>query len=137
MSQVIGHGSQFQIGVPGSPETWTTILGVDSIDLGSNKVDTVDVTDMSTAGSARTFIGGLENSGDVTVKIKVKPGDATQTQLLAAKDGTVHDFKAIYPGAVRTVSFSGIISSADESIPGDKIPTYTVKIQISGPKVYS
>ena len=134
MTQKIGHGSQFEIGnADGPPETFTTVLGTSTIDFGSNKVDAVDNTDMGTAGNQRTYIGGLENSGDVTVKINVIPGDATQTKLFTARDGALHNFKAVYPGAVRTRSFAAVVLSIDESIPGDKLPTYTVKLQVSGP----
>jgi predicted secreted protein len=136
--QVIGHGSQLELGVVNAgTTTYTAIEGVTSIDFGSNKIDTVDNTDMGTTGTTRTFISGLENPGDLSAKINVVPGDTTQAALIAAKGLGVQVFKAIYPGAVRTVSFSGIITSIDESIPDDKLPTYSVKIQVTGPKTYS
>lgn len=132
--QVIGHGTTFALETSvGPPAVYESILGVNGVDFGSNKVDTVDNTDMTTSGNQRTYIGGLENSGDITAKFNVKPGDATQAALRAAKDSTVHGFQVTYPGAVRTRTFSGIITSIDESIPDDKLPTFTVKIQITGP----
>jgi predicted secreted protein len=138
MSQTIGHGSQLELGNgAGGSEIFQPIAGVMSIDLGSNKVDTHDVTDMGTAGTTRVFIGGLENSGDISAKLNVKPGDVSQLALFTAKDGLVHNFKTIYPGAVRTIAFAGIITSLDESVPDDKVPTLTVKIQITGPKTFS
>ena len=131
MSQTIGHGSKLQLGSGGGSETFTTINGVVSIDLGSNKIDTVDNTDLGTIGP-RTFVGALEDSGDITAKVNVIPGDVTQTSLFTAKDGAAHDWKIVYPGATRTISCAGIITSIDESIPDDKLPTYTLKIKISG-----
>src|SRR6185437_7766462 len=123
---MIGHGTQFEIET-GTPGTYTAIDGVLSVDFGSNKVDALDNTDMGVVGSKRTYEGGLENSGDVTIKINVKPGNASQTFLFTSKDGAAHNMKVIYPGNVRTKSFSGIILSIDESIPDDKLPTYTAK----------
>jgi hypothetical protein len=141
MGQVIGHGAKLELDTSNpangtSGDTWTQILGTTSIDLGSNKVDTHDNTDLGTPGTKRTFIPGLENEGDISVKINVIPGDATQTTLVAAK-GVLSYFKVIYPGAVRTIVFQGIITSIDESIPDDKLPTLTAKIQVSGGKTYS
>lgn len=133
LNQTIGHGSQLQLGSGGGGETFTSINGVMSIDFGSNKVETPENTDMGTTGTKRTFIGGLEDPGDVSVKLNVIPGDSTQASLHAAKDSAQHDFKVIAPGAVFTRAFSGIISSFDLSIPDDKIPTITVKIKVSGP----
>jgi|ERR1041385_3530430 hypothetical protein len=129
---MIGHGSKWEIGGPNSTDPYTEINGVNSADFGSNKVDVIDNTDMQTTGTTRTFEPGLENSGDLTIKYNVKPGDATQA-LIASNKGTLVYHKVIYPGAVRTRTFQGIILSADESIPDDKKPTGTVKIQISGP----
>ena len=127
-AQIIGHGSKLELDA-----AVTTTNGILSIDFGSNKVDTHDNTDMGTTGTARTFVGGLENSGDISAKFNIIPGDASQATLRAAKDGQIHTFKAIYPGAVRTRTFSGIITSYDEAIPDDKLPTFTIKIQITGP----
>jgi hypothetical protein len=131
MSQVIGHGSAFEVEsvVPG---TFTTIAGVTEVDLGSNKVDAIENTDMSTAGNKRTYQGGLEDPGDITVKINVKPGDASQTYVFTCKDATVRNFKIVYPGAVRTLAFAGIILSIDETITDQKLPTFGVKVKISG-----
>lgn len=135
MSQTIGHGTQLELGNGASgSEIFQPIAGVLSVDLGSNKVDTHDVTDMGTTGTTRQFIGGLENSGDISVKLNVKPGDTSQAALNTAKDGLQHNFKVVYPGAVKTIAFAGIITSIDESVPDDKVPTLTVKIQITGPK---
>lgn len=134
MGQTIGHGSKIQIGDGGSPtEVFAEIAGVSSIDFGSNKIDTVDNTDMGTAGNLRTFVSGLEDPGDVTVKINVKPGDTTQASLWAAK-GTTKNFKVAYPGGIRQIAFAGLVTSIDEAIPDDKLPTWTAKIKVSGAK---
>lgn len=133
-TQTIGHGSKLQLGDGATPtEFFTDVSGVSSVDFGSNKIDTVENTDMGTPGNLRTFIPGLEDPGDVSAKINVKPGNASQDALWAAK-GSTKNFKVIYPGGIRTVAFSGLIISIDESLPDDKLPTWTLKIKISGEK---
>lgn len=134
MSQIIGHGQQFEINTTGA--TYVAIAGVLDVSFGSNKVDTHDTTDVGTAGTARTFIPGLENPGDVSIKMNLLPGDATQADLYAAK-GVLTNFKAITAGSVSTRAFSGIITSLDVAIPDDKVATLTCKIQISGPVTIS
>lgn len=136
-ANIIGHGSKLQLGNSGGQgETYQTIAGCQSIDFGSNKLDSVDVTTLD-GPPVRQFIPGLENPGDISAKFNVLPGDTSQAGLFASKDGLVHDFKVIYPGAVRTITFQGFVTSIDESIPDDKSPTFSVKIQITGPKTYS
>lgn len=135
MTQIIGHGSQFEVNTTGT--TYVAVAGVTAVDFGSDKVDTHDTTDMGTTGITRTYIGGLENPGDVSIKMNLLPGDATQADLYTFKDGLPHNFKAITAGTVSTRTFSGIITSLDVAIPDDKLATLTCKIQISGPVVIS
>jgi hypothetical protein len=128
---LIGHGSKLTILGPTGTTTVNKILACMSIDFGSDKVDTHDTTDMLTPGTQRVKIPGLENSGDLAIKFNVKPGDASQQALRAAK-GQLYDYVVTYPGNVRTRSFTGIVSSIDESIPDDKAATGSAKIDISG-----
>ena len=128
---LIGHGSTLTVLGPTGTTTVNVAIGCISIDFGSNKVDTPEVTDMSTSGTQKVFIPGLENSGDISVKYYVKPGDAGQAALAAAK-GILYDFKAAYPGNFIVKSFTGIVNGIDESIPDDKPATRSAKIQVSG-----
>lgn len=131
---VIGHGSTLTIIGPTGTTTINASLACLSIDFGSNKIDTPESTDMLTAGTTKVFIPGLENSGDISLKYNVKPGDAGQAALAAAK-GILYDFKVTYPLNVRTKTFTGIVNGVDESIPNDKLATRSAKIQVSGPIV--
>jgi hypothetical protein len=128
----IGHGSSLKLGSGGESETFTAIDGVTSISFGSNKVDILDNTEMLTSGNNRVYQSGLEDAGDVTIKLNVRPGNTSQTALKAAKDGDPHNFQAVYPGEVWQKAFAGFIQSIDEDFPDDKKPTWTVKIKISG-----
>jgi predicted secreted protein len=132
MSQTIGHGSKLKIGDGATSENFTEITGVSDIAFGSDKVDSLDTTTLGSSGNNRSFIGGLHDPGEVTAKINVLPGDTTQALLFTAEDAELHNFKVIYPAATRTRSFAAIVVSLDESITYDKLPTYTVKLKISG-----
>lgn len=125
----IGHGSVFNM-IVGS--TTTPLAGVKSIAFGSDKVDALDTTNMSSAGITRTFIGGLHNPGDVTVKFNYEPTDASQATLYGLEDGQVHNFSVVYPGSIATESFSGIIVSLTKDVNDDKLAERTLKIQIAG-----
>lgn len=128
--ELIGHGTALEFNTTGS--TYVTIAGCQSIDTGSNKVDTHDVTNMSTAGTARAFIGGLKDSGDISAKFNLLPTDATQADLYAAQDGAVHNWKIVLPGAVQTLAFAAIVTSIDRGIPDDKTVTFSAKLKITG-----
>lgn len=131
---MIGHGSKLQFGPIATPVVYgTPVVGVQSIDFGSDKLDHIDNTDMLTPGNARTFEGGLFDAGDVTAKINLVPGDATQLALAATVGtGVVYSWQVIYPGTVRTRTFLGLALSLSEADPDDKKPTQTLKIKVSG-----
>src|ERR1700747_1789362 len=115
---MIGHGEQFEYNSTGV--TFVPVDGIQSVEFSGGKVDTLDNTDVSTVGNVRTYIGGLEDSGEVTIKMNLIPANASQIALRAQKDGAAHNFKYVYPGAVATESFSGIITGFDRSMPNDK-----------------
>lgn len=131
---VIGHGSVLTVIGPTGTTSVNQNVACLTIDFGSNKVDTPETTDMLTAGTTKVFIPALENSGDISAKANVKPGDPGQAALFASK-GILYDFKVAYPGNIRTRAFTGILNSIDESIPDDKPATKSYKIQVSGPIV--
>jgi hypothetical protein len=110
-------------------------LALTSLDKSGNKIDTPDVTDMLTTGIARVFLPGLENSGEVSLKYNVKPGDAAQAGYIATK-GVATDFK-LMDGLGNSAAFSGINTGIDYSFPDDKPVTASSKIQISGPVVWT
>lgn len=131
MAPLIGHGQQFEVNTTSS--TYVAVAGLLSVDPGSNKVDALDTTDCGTSGIDRAYTGGLRNPGDYSLKFNYLPTDATQQDLRTLEDGTVHNFKWILPGGTQTRQFAGIITSIDYSSPDDKLITFTVKIQVSGP----
>ena len=130
MAEQIGYGSVFSFLV-GS--TFTPLTNVLDFAYGSDKVDTIDNTDMSTASETRTFVSGLRNPGDITVKFNVTPGDATQQAFAALEGAGIQSFKTAMAGSVQVKTFSGIIESLDTTYPLDKLPVTTAKIKISGP----
>lgn len=128
----IGHGTVVNIIGPTGTATINAALACESVSFGSLKVDTHDVTDMASSGNTRKFVPGLVNSGDVSLKFFTKPGDVSQQALETALNAGLYDFSVVYPGTIRTRSFTGIVTSIDEEIPNDKPATKSAKIQISG-----
>lgn len=131
MAPIIGHGAQFELNTTGS--TYVAVAGCTSGSFGSNKVDSLETTDVGTSGTAKTFTPGLEDSGDFSAKFNYLPGDTTQQNLRTFKgDGLLHNFKYIAPGATQSRLFSGFITSIDMEWPDDKLVTFTCKIKLSG-----
>lgn len=125
---LIGHGSKLVIVGPHGGSAVNVDLDCQSIDTGSNKVDTPESTSMLSPGTARTFEPGLEDPGEITVKFFFDPTSAAQLALATAK-GKKYDFKIVYPGGIWQEAGMGIAQGHDTNIPDDKNITRTVKIK--------
>jgi hypothetical protein len=127
----VGYGMQLSFL---SSDAEVELHGLQSVQFGSDKVDTVDVTDTNAVNAAKVFIPGLHDSGDCTVVCNSLPEDTTQQALIALENPPASTtFSFVYPAAVGgSKTFTGIPVSHDESIPLDKEAKITFKIKISG-----
>jgi len=132
-NSVIGHGGAFSISNGDSPETFTSIDGVTSVEFGGSATDTLDDSAMGDSSLARTYIPGRTKAGDVTIKGWHKPGNTSQGKLVTArKSGAVTNFKYVYEGTAATETFAAIVVSYDKTITDDKQIEFTCKVTISG-----
>lgn len=131
---LIGYGLAFEFASVLSPTTFTTLEGVQSVTLGSAKVDQIDVTTVDTPNRTKVFLSGLEDPGDVTLTCNYLPGDTSQVALFAIKSaGIAVPMKVVYPNSLGSASFSGLVLSMDISFPLDKECKLTIKAKASGP----
>jgi hypothetical protein len=112
------------------------LLHIQDVTYSGNKVDTADTTDAAATSGYRTFIPALKDAGECTVKCVWYPGEPSQEGLETIK-GTVATWVHSLPNNLGTISFSGMIVSADHASPLDKAAELTVKIKISGPTTYA
>jgi Lambda phage tail tube protein, TTP len=136
---VIGHGSTLSLdttvnGTGASGDTWTPIGGLTDLNLDGIKIATVDTTDMSTPGIDRTFISALRDNGDLSAKMNLKPGDASQTAFLA-QAGVNAFYRILTAGGLVQIAFQGTLTDTGLSMPDDKLLTRSIKIKVSGPAV--
>ena len=107
------------------------------VSYSGSKADTADTTDTSVGqAGVKTFIGGLQEAGDVTVKGIWYPGDLSQ-EYVRTQFGTSSTFLHNLPNNLGTLSFSGIIVAYDHSAPMEKAGEYTLKVKISGSITYA
>jgi hypothetical protein len=107
------------------------------ITYSGTKVDTIDTTDTLVGqGGTKTFIFGLNDNGDLTIKGYWYPGDASQ-EYLRTITGVPATFVHTLPNNLGTVSFSGGITSYDHSAPMEKAGEWTLKVKVSGGFTYA
>lgn len=127
----VGYGMQLSFLSLGSE---VTLKGLQSVQFGSNKVDSVETTDTNAVNGVKSYIPGLEDPGDCTVVCNSLPEDTTQQALAALKTAkTVATFGFVYPAAAGggSKTFQGFVTSADENLPLEKEAKITYKIKIT------
>lgn len=112
------------------------IGGLTNASLGGGGVDFIDTTDHDVSDDARTFVGGLIDSGTLTLEGNFDEDDTGQGYLLdnaAASAACVVTFSDS-----STASFSAIIGKMDIDNGGldDKV-TFTCPLKITGAITYA
>lgn len=125
--------SAYTSGGTATPVQWTQVGGVISFDRQDGEGSDIDVTDLDS--TAKQYLVGLQDSGNLSLEINVKTADAGQAACAVAKAAaSVKDFKVELPnGATRT--FSGIVKSMPEQGGVDAKISGSLAIRITGPVV--
>lgn len=135
---VFGKGTLIQRGDGGSPEVFTTIPEVRSIEGPGGPADVLDVTTHSTAGFFREKLSGLIDAGALAFQINYVPNNAQHngtTGLLADwKNRTARNYKLIFPNVgATTFLFRGQITNFSIGAPVDNVLVCDVTITILDP----
>ena len=126
MAAISGNGTTF---------TWDSdVIGqVQSLSGPSVSVATIDTTDI--AGTAKTFIAGMVDGGEVSLEVSYDP-DSTDAEYHTAmtadlESGTAKTWTITWSDG-STVSASGIITSFSASASIDDKVTASFAIKVSG-----
>ena len=134
---MLGQGTQIQRGT-GSPVAYSDIDGVTSLSGPTASTDQLDVTTLD--GSARVFISGLLDPGEVTLSAFYDPADTVQNLLEADfTAATESPYKIIFGSSAagdEECTFNGIVTGYSLSASADSPVTLDVTIKISGSVVW-
>lgn len=131
---VLGKTGTLSIGA-----TPTVINGIKHIAHGGNKVDTEDLTDLSTVTIDRIFMSTLRDNGSISIDGNYLPTDPGQVALAAAYGTPVGTaFVVTYPlesgqATPSKDAFSGIVTSWNVDMQFDKYVQFKAEIKVSGP----
>src|SRR5512137_907291 len=98
------YGTLLQMGDGhGTAETFATIAEVGDIDGPSMSVDTIDMTNHSSAGARKEFIPSLIDSGEISFPVNFIPDDATHDATTGLQkimnDRDVWNWQMVFPDA--------------------------------------
>ena len=128
----IGNGAVFKFGTSGSE---TTVGEVISISGPNFERATVDTTNLGTT-SARTFVAGMFDPGEITLELNFDNNDAGQVLIEAAvasgaENGWVIEFAQL-TDETDTLTFSGtcIVQSFSNNVAMDEAETASVTLKV-------
>lgn len=129
---LLGLGTLLKIGDGGGPETFATIGEITSLDWSGRSRPALDAT--SHDSSAREFIAGVLDNGEVSGEYSYVPDDteqeAVETDFLA---GTLRNFEIILPDTgAKKFSFAAIITDLGTAMPVDDRLVRSFRLRISG-----
>lgn len=98
---ILGQGTLLQRGDGGSPENFTTVAEVLSIDGPGLQADVVDVSHQSGTNRYRDKIQGLRTGGQISFSTNYLPNDASQNNAAGIlgdfANGTVRNWRLRFP----------------------------------------
>lgn len=111
---------------------WASIGQIKSISGPSASRDTIDTTTLDTTGGYKTFIAGLRDSGEISLKMsfvratyEIMKGDF--------ESDTLQVYKIALPDAANTVeTFEGLVTAIPLDVPIDDVISADITIKISG-----
>jgi hypothetical protein len=124
------NGTTFGVGAGTSPETYTNLGEVRSINGPSGSASVLDATNLSS--TAKEKLMGLPDEGQITIEGNFDYDDSMQAAMIAARAAqTSKNFKITYTDATY-VTFAGYVTGWSTSVSIDSVVSYTATIEIDG-----
>ncbi len=131
-SALTSQGVTIGVGDGASPEVFTTIAEVKSIDGPGGQANEIDVTDLSS--TAKEFALGLQDEGDITLDINYIPGNTQHAQLRSDRAaGTSRNYRITFTDSPATTwTFAAYVKGFSISNAVDNITGASVTLRVSG-----
>ena len=118
-----------------TPTVFTTIPEIKSIAGPGGASTTLDTTTLSS--TAKEFVPGLKDNGEVSLGLNFVPGDTGQQQMIDDQENLeMAIYKITYsdkrPTGGTTATFNGYVTNFSPSIGVDALSTADVSIRVSG-----
>ena len=138
----IGYGSKLRRGDGATPENFTDIAEVFSIEPPSQESDDVEVTNLDSPNRMKEYIAGMGEPGEVSFEMNFLPTHATQdatTGLIEARvSGDVGNWQIEFSDAASTTAtFSGYVKAFQPALAVSDRLTASCTIKVTGPVTWA
>jgi len=127
-----GVGTIFSIGDGATPEVFTAVAGVQTINGPTGSAEQIDVSSLDSTGSYREFLAGFKDAGEVSFSIWLDPADRGGLDTLY-ESGATNNFRITFPDTgSTTLTFAGAVTGFQIGIPTEGAITADTVIKVSG-----
>lgn len=115
-----------------SPETYSDILGITSVQGPDGSAAEIDITALESTG--KEFNMGLKDEGSVSLEIIFNPDDSEHTGLRTDRDNaTLRSFRITFTNSpATTATFNAYVTNYSVSGQIDEVVRLSVTLRISG-----
>ena len=143
-SGFIGLGATLEISDGASPETWTAIANVKSIDGPNDTTEIIDATHLGSSGGYREKRPHLQDGGTVSAEVSFDPSHATHDEatgiLYIKRNKLLRKYRINWSGAVDKdgaavpygEEFNGYVTNTSRSTPMDDLVGMSFEITVTG-----
>ncbi len=138
-----GIGTMLKKGDGASPEVFTTVAEVKTIDWTNRKLDIVDVTNMDSPNFFREKLATLKDPGEISFEVNYVPSNTVQQAVLTDwNNRTLRNWKMTLPIdpstslTFGTWTFQAYITDTSIKLPTDNAGTQSLKITLTGLPVF-
>jgi len=137
MAGMDAFGTQLQRGDGATPEVFTTIADVTSLDLPDIKRDTIDVTSHGSEDGWKEYLGGLVDGGEMKATVNYQP--TLHDQFVDDfDDRQPRNYRVVFPDdAATTWQFGAILTEFKPSAPYDDKAEADLSWQITGKPTFT
>lgn len=136
-SAMKSQGILFQSGDGASPEVFTSVGEVTSIDGPGGEASEIDVTHLGS--SAKEYLIGLPDEGNLTLDCALLPDDIGQTRLRNDRiNATLRNYKITLTDTPATIiTFAGYVKGFRVSAGVDSKIAASITLRVSGAVTYT
>lgn len=129
---LLSQATTIALGDGASPEVFTEIQEVQSLDGPGGQAAEIDVTDLSS--TSKEYRLGLQEEGDITMDIMYIPGDTQHAAIRALRaSGALNNFRISFTDSPTTTwTFAGLVKGFSISNSVDDVNRATVTLKVSG-----
>jgi predicted secreted protein len=135
-----GRSVVFKIGDQESPENYTTVANVSSINLTGRQADEIDFTHLASTGGFRELQQGFKDPGTIQLSLHFDPTNATHDNSAAGIEGLLNsgtefnwqiDFSGV-TGWSDIMTGRGYVQGSDINVTVDDPITADVTVRVTG-----